>query len=264
MAFFGSGSILRRFDTKEIDGVRGAGHGAAAVSGPMFLVGGARALAACRCRESSAASSRSSAADSRRPAYVWVALLLVLVNVAFFGVVWHAGRMVLTPAPTRRAARRDELVDGRRDGGLLGRRRRSRPPRPYGPRLASRPRRRPARGTVSSEADTPNGGRHHRVFLEGRFRARRRGGAAGRASGCACRSPSSTGQQRCCSSGARASSGLFVAEQPERSLLAVVRFARRARRPARAARPRLAAYPSLSTCCPACSFPSGSSMTSRV
>jgi hydrogenase-4 component F len=34
-----------------------------------------------------------------RPAYVWVALLVVLVNVAFFGIVWHAGRMVLTPAP---------------------------------------------------------------------------------------------------------------------------------------------------------------------
>jgi hydrogenase-4 component F len=32
-----------------------------------------------------------------KPAYVWVALLLVLVNVAFLGVLWHAGRIVLTP-----------------------------------------------------------------------------------------------------------------------------------------------------------------------
>lgn len=33
-----------------------------------------------------------------RPAYVWVALLIVLVNVAFFGVVWHTGRMVVSAA----------------------------------------------------------------------------------------------------------------------------------------------------------------------
>ena len=33
-----------------------------------------------------------------RPGYVWVALLVVLVNVAFLGLVWHAGRMTLTPA----------------------------------------------------------------------------------------------------------------------------------------------------------------------
>jgi hydrogenase-4 component F len=35
-----------------------------------------------------------------RPAYVWVALLLVFVNVAFLGVLWQAGRIVLSPAET--------------------------------------------------------------------------------------------------------------------------------------------------------------------
>jgi hydrogenase-4 component F len=33
-----------------------------------------------------------------RPQYVGVTLLLVFVNLAFFGLLWHAGRMVLTPS----------------------------------------------------------------------------------------------------------------------------------------------------------------------
>ncbi len=31
-----------------------------------------------------------------RPAYGWVAALIVLVNLAFLGVIWHAGKMVLS------------------------------------------------------------------------------------------------------------------------------------------------------------------------
>lgn len=34
------------------------------------------------------------------PQYVGVALLVVFVNLAFFGISWHAGRMVLTPPAT--------------------------------------------------------------------------------------------------------------------------------------------------------------------
>ena len=41
-----------------------------------------------------------------QPQYVGVTLLLVFVNVAFFGILWHAGRMVLTPA--REGAARGE------------------------------------------------------------------------------------------------------------------------------------------------------------
>jgi hydrogenase-4 component F len=32
-----------------------------------------------------------------RPQYLGVTLLLVFVNVAFFGIIWHTGRMVLAP-----------------------------------------------------------------------------------------------------------------------------------------------------------------------
>jgi hydrogenase-4 component F len=39
-----------------------------------------------------------------QPQYVGVAILLVFVNLAFFGVLWHAGRMVLSPAQTRSEA----------------------------------------------------------------------------------------------------------------------------------------------------------------
>jgi hydrogenase-4 component F len=34
-----------------------------------------------------------------RPQYVAVSLMLVFVNVAFFGIVWHSGRMVLSRRP---------------------------------------------------------------------------------------------------------------------------------------------------------------------
>jgi hydrogenase-4 component F len=33
-----------------------------------------------------------------RPQYVGVTILLVFVNLAFFGIIWHVGRMVLSPA----------------------------------------------------------------------------------------------------------------------------------------------------------------------
>jgi len=96
LAFFGAGSILRRYDTKEIDDV----HGAATVlpwSGPMFLVA-ALALSGLPVSGIFRSEFQIVSGGFSRPAYTWVALLVVLVNVAFFGVVWHAGRMVLTPA----------------------------------------------------------------------------------------------------------------------------------------------------------------------
>ncbi len=73
-----------------------------------------------RSRECFAASSRSSSAASRSSQYVGVTLLLVFVNLAFFGIIWHTGRMVLTPAAQpvgeRRGARRSAsaALDGRR------------------------------------------------------------------------------------------------------------------------------------------------------
>jgi hydrogenase-4 component F len=97
LAFFGSGSLLRRYDTKEVDGVTGAATGAP-WSGPMFL---AAAIALCGLPLSGVFRSEFQivAGGFAKPAYAGVAILIVFVNVAFFGVLWHASRMVLTPAP---------------------------------------------------------------------------------------------------------------------------------------------------------------------
>jgi hydrogenase-4 component F len=94
LAFFGSGSILRRYDTKEIDGVRGAAS-VLPFTGPMFLLA-ALALSAFPVSGVFRSEFQIVSGGMQTPAYVWVALLLVLVNVAFFGVVLHAGKMVLT------------------------------------------------------------------------------------------------------------------------------------------------------------------------
>lgn len=94
LAFLGSGSLLRRYDTKTVDGVTGAGR-VLPYSGPMFL---AAALALCGLPLSGIFRSEFQivAGGFSRPAYVGVAILIVFVNLAFFGVLWHAGRMVLS------------------------------------------------------------------------------------------------------------------------------------------------------------------------
>jgi hydrogenase-4 component F len=96
LAFFGSGSLLRRYDTKEIDGVRGAAS-TLPLSGPMFLTA-ALALGGLPVSGIFRSEFQIVSGGFAEPAYVWVTLLLVFVNLAFFGVVWSAGRMVLTPA----------------------------------------------------------------------------------------------------------------------------------------------------------------------
>jgi len=96
LAFFGAGSILRRYDTKQIDHVRGAATVLPA-SGPMFLAA-ALALSGLPISGIFRSEFQIVSGGFTKPAYVFVALLLVFVNVAFLGIVWHAGRMVLTPA----------------------------------------------------------------------------------------------------------------------------------------------------------------------
>jgi hydrogenase-4 component F len=115
LAFFGAGSLLRRYDTKEIDGVTGAAT-AAPWSGPMFL---AAALALCGLPLSGVFRSEFQIVSGgfAEPAYVGVALLIVFVNVAFFGVLWHAARMVLTPAPENTVPRE---VSAWMVAGMLG------------------------------------------------------------------------------------------------------------------------------------------------
>jgi hydrogenase-4 component F len=98
LAFFGAGSLLRGFDTKEVEEVTDAAR-VMPWTGPMFL---AAALALCGLPLSGVFRSEFQIVSGgfAKPQYVGVSLLVVFVNLAFFGVLWHAGRMVLSaPAP---------------------------------------------------------------------------------------------------------------------------------------------------------------------
>lgn len=98
LAFFGAGSVLRRFDTKEIDLVEG-GVTALPWSGPMFLAAGL-ALSGVPLSGVFRSELQVVFGGFARPAYVWVAALIVLVNLAFLGVVWQLGRMLISaPRP---------------------------------------------------------------------------------------------------------------------------------------------------------------------
>jgi len=112
LAFFSAGSLLRGYDTKEIDEVRGAAT-VMRWTGPMFL---AAALALCGLPISGVFRSEFQivAGGFASSQYLAVALLIVFVNLAFFGILWHAGRMVLTPASdgVRRGERSAWLVAG--------------------------------------------------------------------------------------------------------------------------------------------------------
>ena len=137
LAFFGAGSILRRYDTKEIDGVTGRGdascRGAGRCSSPPRS----------RCRGLPVSGVFRSefqivAAASPRPSTSASRCCIVLVNLAFLGVIWHAARMVLSrPEPGvavavagAPAAAQERAVDGRRHGGLPARVGRPRHPPP--------------------------------------------------------------------------------------------------------------------------------------
>ena len=102
LAFFGSGAILRRYDTKEIDGVRGAAS-ALPYSGPMFLLA-ILALSGLPISGVFRSEFQIVSGGFSQRSYLGVACLLVLVNLTFFGVAWHSGRMVLTPLPSEEAA----------------------------------------------------------------------------------------------------------------------------------------------------------------
>jgi hydrogenase-4 component F len=93
LAFLGAGSLLRGYDTKEVDGITGAGR-AMPWTGSMFL---AAALAISGLPLSGVFRSEFEivAGGFARPQYVGVTVLLVFVNLAFFGIIWHAARMVL-------------------------------------------------------------------------------------------------------------------------------------------------------------------------
>ena len=102
LAFFGAGSVLRRFDSKEIDDVRG---GAVALpwSGPMLLAA-ALALSGVPLSGIFRSEFQIVSGGFAQSEYFWVALLIVLVNLAFFGVIWQIGQMILTPPDSTRDA----------------------------------------------------------------------------------------------------------------------------------------------------------------
>jgi len=96
LAFFGTGSLLRGYGTKEVDGVTDAGR-RMPWTGPMFMAA-ALALAGLPLSGVFRSEFEIVLGGFARPQYVGVALLLVFVNLAFFGIIWHVGRMVLAPA----------------------------------------------------------------------------------------------------------------------------------------------------------------------
>ena len=135
LAFFGTGSLLRGYDTKEVDGVTDAGRRDAVdrADVPGRRAGALRAAALRRVPQR--VRDRRPAA-SREPQYVGVTMLLVFVNLAFFGIIWHTGRMVLSAGrrahggPSgerdRTVVARAQRLDDRRDARLPVRRRRAR------------------------------------------------------------------------------------------------------------------------------------------
>jgi len=109
LAFFGAGSLLRGYGTKEVEGVADAGR-RMPWSGPMFLAA-ALALSGLPLSGVFRSELQIVAGGFARPQYVGVTLLLVFVNLAFLGVVWHAGRMVLAP-PEPAGAPAVAAIDG--------------------------------------------------------------------------------------------------------------------------------------------------------
>jgi hydrogenase-4 component F len=130
LAFFGTGSLLRGYGTKEVDGVTDAGR-RMPWTGPMFL---AAALALSGLPLSGVFRSEFEivAGGFAQPQYVGVIILLVFVNLAFFGIIWHTGRMVLSsPAELQEpqvtagsSTAASEVAVGERSGwmiaGMLG------------------------------------------------------------------------------------------------------------------------------------------------
>jgi len=99
LAFFGTGSLLRGYGTKEVEGVTGAGT-RMPWTGPMFF---AAALALCGLPLSGVFRSEFeivAGGFARGGGFVntGATILIVFVNLAFFGIIWHTGQMVLTPA----------------------------------------------------------------------------------------------------------------------------------------------------------------------
>jgi hydrogenase-4 component F len=109
LAFFGAGSLLRGYDTKEVDGVTDAGR-AMPWTGPMFMTA-ALALSGLPLSGVFRSEFEIVCGGFAEPQYVGVTILLVFVNLAFFGIIWHTGRMVLAAGASHDPG--DQIVVGR-------------------------------------------------------------------------------------------------------------------------------------------------------
>ncbi|MGH2844277.1 MAG: proton-conducting transporter membrane subunit, partial [Solirubrobacteraceae bacterium] len=84
LAFLGTGSLLRGYDTKEVEHVTDAGR-RMPWTGPMFLAG-ALALSGLPLSGVFRSEVEIVVGGLQQPQYVGVALMVVFVNIAFFGV----------------------------------------------------------------------------------------------------------------------------------------------------------------------------------
>lgn len=107
LAFFGTGSLMRGYQTRRIGEVTDAGR-RMPFTGPMFLAA-ALALSGLPLSGIFRSEFEIAVGGFTHGQYVGAGLLIVLVNLAFFGVVWHIGMMVLRrpngPAGSQRPPR---------------------------------------------------------------------------------------------------------------------------------------------------------------
>jgi hydrogenase-4 component F len=96
-AFFGAGSVLVKFKTKDMNRVRG-GIGALPASGPMFVLA-ILALSALPPFGIFRSEFLIVAGGLSDPSDAVVAVLVVLVTLAFFGLSYYAGQTMLTATP---------------------------------------------------------------------------------------------------------------------------------------------------------------------
>lgn len=96
-AFFGAGSVIRKFGTKELDRVHG-GISALPWSGPMFLLA-VLALSAMPPFGIFRSEFLIVEGGLGSSATALAAVMVVLVTVAFLGLSWYATRTMLTPLP---------------------------------------------------------------------------------------------------------------------------------------------------------------------
>jgi hydrogenase-4 component F len=98
-AFFGAGSVVRKFKTKDMARIRG-GVGLLPWSGPMLILAvlGLSAMPPFGIFRSEFLIVSGGLSD---PQDAVAAVLVVLVTLAFFGLSWFTTETMLTPTPTR-------------------------------------------------------------------------------------------------------------------------------------------------------------------